>query len=236
MQLDERYAAEHVGVEPGTYACLSVTDTGSGIDRETQSRIFEPFFTTKDVGEGTGLGLATVHGIVVQSGGHLEVYSEPGLGASFKAYFPAAAGAAVVRAFEPDARPEQLRGSETVLVLRGRRARPRAHRDGADRERLPRPHRVACRTKRSSVPLEHRGPIDLLVTDVVMPQMSGPELVDVLKAARPELEVSSSRATRPRPWRRRTMQDGVAFLQKPFDDVSLLRSIRALVEASQHAR
>jgi signal transduction histidine kinase len=144
VRLDTRYAAEHAGVEAGRYACLSVTDTGSGMDSETQSRIFESFFTTKgDVG-GTGLGLATVHGIARQSGGYVELYSEPGLGTSFKVYIPATAGTPATLERSPAVRPESLTGTETLLVCEGRRVRSDPPRDDPHRERLPDPRRVPC--------------------------------------------------------------------------------------------
>jgi PAS domain S-box-containing protein len=232
--LDERYAAEHAGVESGTYACLSVTDTGTGIDGETQSRIFEPFFTTKDVGAGTGLGLATVHGIVNQSGGHLEVYSEPGLGSSFKVYLPAAVGPAVVKAFVPAPRPEQLTGTETVLVC-----------EDDDLVRIlietmltENGYRVIVGARPAEaleLAAQHRGPIDVLVTDVVMPQMSGPELVHELEEVRPEFEVLFLSGYSAETVRGRALQERAAFLQKPFDDVSLLQRIRALLDGHEHA-
>jgi CheY-like chemotaxis protein len=234
VTLDTRYASEHAGVEPGTYACLSVTDTGDGIDRETQSRIFEPFFTTKDVGAGTGLGLATVHGIVNQSGGHLEVYSEPGLGASFKVYLPAAVGAAVVRAFAPEPRPDQLRGDETILVCED----DDLVRTFIESMLTENGYRVLA-ASRAAEALElaasHRGPIQVIVTDVIMPQMSGPELVDKLHAVRPEVEVLFLSGYSAETVRQRALHEGVAFLQKPFDDVSLLQRIRSLLESSRRA-
>jgi two-component system cell cycle sensor histidine kinase/response regulator CckA len=232
--LDERYAAEHAGVEAGTYSCLSVTDTGKGIDRETQSRIFEPFFTTKDVGAGTGLGLATVHGIVNQSGGHLEVYSEPGFGASFKVYLPAAVGAAVVRAFAPARRPDQLSGTETVLVCED----DDLVRNLVETMLTENGYRVLA-AARPDEALKFAGahdePIQILVTDVVMPQMSGPELVDKLQAARPELEVLFLSGYSAETVRLRALRDGAAFLQKPFDDVALLQRIRGLLDATERA-
>jgi PAS domain S-box-containing protein len=234
VHLDERYADEHAGVEAGTYACLSVTDTGTGIDRETQSRIFEPFFTTKDVGAGTGLGLATVHGIVNQSGGHLEVYSEPSFGASFKVYLPAAVGAAVVRAFAPARRPDRLSGTETVLVCED----DDLVRNLVETMLTENGYRVLA-AARPDEALEfasaHDEPIQILVTDVVMPQMSGPELVDKLHAVRPELEVLFLSGYSAETVRLRALQDGAAFLQKPFDDVSLLQRIRSLLDPTERA-
>jgi PAS domain S-box-containing protein len=227
--LDERYAAEHAGVEPGVYACLSVTDTGSGIDRETQARIFEPFFTTKEVGVGTGLGLATVHGIVTQFGGRLEVYSEPGFGTTFKIYLAGAAGPAVVSAFAPAHRPENLTGTETVLVCEddelvrilietiltenGYRVLSASHPDEAL-------ELVAAATDQ----------IDVLVTDVVMPRMSGPQLVERLRAARAEFDVLFLSGYPEETFRDRPLAEGSAYLQKPFDDIALLQQLRGLLD------
>jgi hypothetical protein len=153
--LAEAWTAEHPGAEPGLHACLAVSDTGTGIDLETQARIFEPFFTTKEPGQGTGLGLATVHGIVTQSGGHLALSSQPGLGTTFSIYLPASDGEPAVRAYEPPSRPDEIRGHETILVCE-------------DDELV-------------------RTLVDTILTDVVMPQMSGPELLDRLEELRPGL-------------------------------------------------
>jgi two-component system cell cycle sensor histidine kinase/response regulator CckA len=230
VRLDERYSAEHAGVEPGHYACLSVTDTGVGIDETTQARIFEPFFTTKEVGEGTGLGLATVHGIVDQSGGHLEVYSEPGFGTSFKVYIPAAAGEAVVRADAQPQRPERLRGTETILVCED---------DELVRILLQtmlteNGYRVLCASRPDealSLAATDGSEIDLLVTDLIMPLMSGPELVERLEETRPGLHVLLLSGYPAETVRNRPLPEGSVFLQKPFDELSLLARIRELLDS-----
>ncbi|MFL5946636.1 MAG: ATP-binding protein [Gaiellaceae bacterium] len=235
VHLDERYANEHAGVEPGEYACLSVTDTGTGIDRETQSRIFEPFFTTKDLGAGTGLGLATVHGIINQSGGHLEVYSEPGLGTNFKVYLPATAGRAVASVYAPKHRPEQLTGSETVLVCEDDELvrlliETMLTENGYAVLTAARP-REALRVAAS-----HDGPIDVLVTDVVMPELSGPELVEQVVQVRPDVEVLFLSGYSADAMRGPALPANSAFLQKPFDDVALLQRIRGLLERTLDPR
>jgi PAS domain S-box-containing protein len=235
VHLDQRYAAEHAGVQPGEYACLSVTDTGTGIDRETQSRIFEPFFTTKDLGAGTGLGLATVHGIVNQSGGHLEVYSEPGLGTSFKVYLPATAGPAVVSAYGPKQRPEQLTGTETVLVCEDDElvrilVETMLTENGYVVLTASRP-REALR-----IAAAHKDPIHVLVTDVVMPELSGPELVQQLQDIRPKFAVLFLSGYSAETIRGPALPAESAFLQKPFDDIALLQRIRGLLDRALDPR
>jgi two-component system, cell cycle sensor histidine kinase and response regulator CckA len=232
--LDANYAAEHSGIVPGTYACLSVTDTGTGIDRETQSRIFDPFFTTKEVGAGTGLGLATVHGIVVQSGGHVEVYSEPGIGTSFKVYLPGVADAPALPGFKPARTPERLTGDETVLVCED---------DPSVRVLLQTMLRDSGYDVLStSGPMEalelaagHPDPIHVLVTDVVMPQLSGPQLVQRLLPLRPGVRILFLSGYSPDTIRGQGLPEDSAFLQKPFDAVSLVQRIRALLDTPAEA-
>jgi two-component system cell cycle sensor histidine kinase/response regulator CckA len=186
VTVDERAARRVPDLAPGCYVVLSVTDSGHGMDAATRAQIFEPFFTTKEVGKGTGLGLATVYGIVKQSGGFIEVESEPGRGASFKVYLPRVEEAVAVP--EPAKAPGTLRGSETVLLVE-------------DDESL-RTFAREILTVQGYVVLEatspadalriqetHPGRIHLLLTDVVMPEMNGRQLAERLKIARPDMVV-----------------------------------------------
>jgi len=225
VTLDEAYARTHAEVEPGPYVMLSVSDTGHGMTAEVQAHIFEPFFTTKEVGKGTGLGLATVYGIAKQSGGHITVHSEPGHGAVFKLYLPRveeAPGAA-----EP-ARPTEItrRGSETVLLVE-------------DDEPLRTLAREILSIQGYTVldatsPSEalrladvHPGPIHLLLTDVVMPQMNGRQVADHLLAARPGLKVLfMSGYTDAAIVEHGVLEPGTHFLQKPFTPDGLSRKVR----------
>ena len=225
VTLDEAYARTHAEVEPGPYVMLSVSDTGHGMTAEVQAHIFEPFFTTKEVGKGTGLGLATVYGIAKQSGGHITVYSEPGHGAVFKLYLPRVEEAPGTA--EP-ARPTEItrRGSETVLLVE-------------DDEPLRTLAREILSIQGYTVldaisPSEalrladaHPGPIHLLLTDVVMPQMNGRQVADHLLAARPGLKVLfMSGYTDAAIVEHGVLEPGTQFLQKPFTPDGLSRKVR----------
>lgn len=229
VHLDGAYVASHEPVPAGSYVMLAVTDTGSGMAEEVLARIFEPFFTTKEAGKGTGLGLATVYGIVRQSAGYVCVESELGKGTTFKIYLPLVAEtpeALVVRA----AGVESLRGSETVLLVED---------EGMVRSLA----RVAL-TNRGYVILEaangaeallvsehHREPIHLLATDVSMPGMTGPELAERLKLLRPEIRVLFLSGFSD--WsvvHRGDLGPGVGFMQKPFTPNSLARKVRQVLD------
>jgi hypothetical protein len=167
VKLDRDYAQRHLGVQPGHYVMLAVSDTGTGMTEEVKARLFEPFFTTKEEGKGTGLGLATVYGIVEQSGGHVEVYSELGMGTTFKVYLPRVEE--VAEQIEQDQRPQALpSGAETILLVeddemvRGL-ARRSLERQGYTVLGAEHPDEALLTNVR------HDGPIDLLITDVVMP-------------------------------------------------------------------
>jgi CheY-like chemotaxis protein len=226
------WAAEHPGAEPGLHACLAVSDTGTGIDLETQARIFEPFFTTKEPGQGTGLGLATVHGIVTQSGGHLAVSSQPGLGTTFSIYLPASDGEPAVRAFEPPSPPDEIRGHETILVCED----DELVRTLVDTILTDAGYRVLVASRPSEALELARGdsPIDVLVTDVVMPQMSGPELLEQLETLRPGLKAVFVSGYTTRTIRGRELPPDSVFLQKPFDTGTMLQTIRRLLEPDAH--
>jgi two-component system cell cycle sensor histidine kinase/response regulator CckA len=205
---------------------LIVTDTGVGMTRETLDHVFEPFFTTKETGRGTGLGLAMVHGIVTQSGGEIVVYSEPDLGTSFKVYLPISGDAAAPAAADAASEIDQLRGDETVLVCE----------DEAGVRHLieyvlTSHGYTVLATDGPLVALEraaeHAEPIDLLISDVIMPDLSGPELARRLESVR-TLFVSGYTAETVS-GRGRLPADS-AFLEKPFDQLSLLRAVRALLD------
>jgi len=225
VELDESYTREHVDVRPGSYVQLSVTDSGSGMDRETVSRIFEPFFTTKEHGRGSGLGLATVYGIVRQSGGHVWVYSEPGLGTTFKIYFPRVIEAS-------DSPPRRVladaasSASETILLVEDSRLLAKVTRDflvsdGYDVLMAANP-REAFRISES-----HHAPIHLLLTDVVMPDINGRELAEQLLARRPEMKVLyMSSYTNGILLEHAFRAEDSAFIEKPFSHDALSRKVR----------
>jgi len=224
VELDESYTREHVDVRPGSYVQLSVTDSGSGMDRETVSRIFEPFFTTKEHGRGSGLGLATVYGIVRQSGGHVWVYSEPGLGTTFKIYFPRVIEAS-------DSPPRRVladaasSASETILLVEDSRLLAKVTRDflvsdGYDVLMAANP-REAFRISES-----HHAPIHLLLTDVVMPDINGRELAEQLLARRPEMKVLyMSGYTNGILLEHAFRAEDSAFIEKPFSHDALSRKV-----------
>ena len=228
-ELDEGYAAQHTEVAPGPYVMLAVSDTGIGMDAATQARLFEPFFTTKEPGKGTGLGLATVYGIVKQSGGHVVVYSELGHGSSFKVYLPRVEGAGEAGERTSVAAPP-VRGSETVLVVEDEPELRTLAREilgawgytvldsGDPAEAL----RLAAR---------HEGSIHLLVTDVVMPGMSGREVADRLLHTRPDLKVLfMSGYTDSAIVHHGVLDPGTPFLHKPFTPDALARKVRDVLD------
>jgi len=229
VDLDAAYAWEHGTVEPGRYVMLAVTDTGVGIDRAAQARLFEPFFTTKEFGKGTGLGLATVYGIVKQSGGYIWVYSEPGRGATFKVYLPR-----VELAGEPVAAPQPparaLGGTETILLAEDEPAVRNLARRVLEKHGYT---LLLAATGRDGVRLaeQHGSPIDLLVTDVVMPEMGGRELAQHLTTRQPSLKVLYlSGYTDDAIVHHGVLDAGVAFLQKPFKPDELVRKIREVLD------
>ncbi len=232
VDFDVAAATAHVGAAAGRHVMIAVTDSGCGMDRETQARVFEPFFTTKEIGRGTGLGLSTVLGIVQQSGGTIWVYSELDVGTTFKIYLPAApygekdtgrAAAAVLADVE---------GTETVLlveddpalrtlactILRRHGYRVLDVQSGGDAL-------LACE--------QHAGPIHLLLTDVVMPRMSGRELAARLLARRPDMRVLyMSGYTDDAVVRHGVLEADVAFLQKPITPAALIRKVREVLDAT----
>ncbi len=237
-ELDADYVRRHVGLEPGPYVLLSVTDTGRGMVPEVLAHLFEPFFTTKDKGKGTGLGLSTVYGLVKQTGGHIEVESAPGAGATFRVFLPrhtvgpGGRGEEASRSPVPEAEPVRtLQGTETILVVE-------------DDEGV---RRRACEILQGygyvvreaghgeealAVAKEHPGPIHLLVADVVMPQVSGPELARRLAPSRLEMKVlfiSGYTDGELAPYG--VLKEGTSLLRKPFKPEALARRVRALLDA-----
>jgi PAS domain S-box-containing protein len=229
VELDRSYGETHVDVQPGPYVMLAVTDTGCGMDEATRAQIFEPFFTTKAEGKGTGLGLATVYGIVKQSGGHIEVYSEPGKGTSFKLYLPRLAEAVPSR--DPIAGGFQVpRGTETILLAedeQGVRSMIRLALEASGYTVLE----ARNGDEALNVCRQHTTPIHLLVTDVVMPGMSGRQLADLVAGLRPNLKVLYlSGYTDDAIVRHGVLESGMAFLQKPFLPTVLVRKVREVLD------
>ena len=229
VELDKAYAQTHVAVTPGPYVMIAVSDTGTGMAPEVRDRVFEPFFTTKGKGKGTGLGLSTVYGIVKQSGGNIWVYSEPGQGTTLKIYLP--------RVDEPaeelkaqEAGEEFPRGSETILIVED------------DKEVRSLAVRILKRQgytvldgsygdQAFNVCRQHRGPIHLLLTDVVMPGMDGRALSESLSQLHPEMKVLyMSGYTDDAIIHHGVMDKGMNFIQKPFTIDKLIRKVREILD------
>jgi PAS domain S-box-containing protein len=228
--LDEEEARQYLGVAPGAYIFLAISDTGVGMDPETQAHLFEPFFTTKGPGQGTGLGLATCYGIVKQHGGHISAYSELGHGTTFKIYLPRAAGPAPAGSARDETR-ELPRGSEFVLVTEDEPA-VRAMAARVLRQQGYRVLEAANGDEALRIAEQRDEPIALLLTDIVMPQMGGMLLAEQIAQLRPAIRVLfMSGYTDTAIFQHSQPQPGGAFLQKPFSPATLARKVREVLDA-----
>jgi PAS domain S-box-containing protein len=226
--LDESYSQSHKGFVPGDYVMLAVSDTGSGMDKQTVGRIYEPFFTTKELGKGTGLGLATVYGIVKQNNGFINVYSEPGQGTTFKIYLPRAEDH--VEEKPTMAGKKDLKGTETVLLVEDEEPIL-----ALGKTILERRGYVLLATHSPDealrMALSHPGPIHLLITDVVMPGMNGKDLRDKLDTIKPGFKcIFMSGYTADVIAHRGVLDEGVDFLQKPFSVKTLAEKVREVLD------
>ena len=229
VTLKEPYSQDHAGLAPGHYVMISITDTGLGMTQEVKERIFEPFFTTKEIGKGTGLGLSMVYGIVKQSGGHIGVDSEPGKGATFRIYLPRV-DEPVVEVEEKEMGESPL-GNETILVVEDEEE----VRKLVARSLKKQGYKVfeASQGKEAFSLCKGQGdPIHLMVTDVVMPEMTGVELAKHIKQVYPEMKVlymsgyNSDRVAIDC----ENLEKGIEFIQKPFTVYKLARKIREVLD------
>jgi CheY-like chemotaxis protein len=230
-ELDREYASTHVGVHPGAYVMLAVSDTGTGMDEAVRRHIFEPFFTTKESGKGTGLGLSTVYGIVSQSGGSIWVYSEPNRGTTFKVYLPALPVSPKTSAVKA-AELAFPRGSETVLLVEDEevvRGLARQILEEAGYRVLVAPlgdEAIRLGTERAKE-------IDLLLTDVVMPGVDGKQVADRLSALRPGIKVLfMSGYTDESIVQHGILDPSVHFIQKPFTPMGLTKKVREVLDSN----
>jgi PAS domain S-box-containing protein len=231
---DEEYASHHVSVKPGYYVMLAISDTGCGMDKETQSHLFEPFFTTKETGKGSGLGLSTVYGIIKQSEGNIWAYSEPGLGTTFKIYLPRVEKAAKV--YKPRLKPKKggaPGGTETILLVEDEEP----VRSMVSKVLQSKGYTVLeARHGNEAIEVSERceGSINLMVTDVIMPQMSGRELAERLTLMRPEMHVLYMSGYPDNTIvQHGVLEPGTAFLQKPFTINALELKVREILDGAR---
>ena len=229
IAFDEGYCADHAGFVPGEYVLLAVSDNGCGMDKETLAKLFEPFFTTKEMGKGTGLGLATVYGIVKQNNGFINVYSEPDQGTTFKIYLPRLRGKAEEMRTEGAAGPA-MRGQETILLVEDEPAMLELTRTLLEMQGYT---VLAASTPGEAIRLarEHAGEIHLLITDVVMPEMNGRDLAKNLLSLYPNLKrLFMSGYTANVIAHHGVLDEGVHFIQKPFSRKDLAAKVREALD------
>ena len=231
VEIDEAYVVTHVAMKSGPYVMMAVGDTGVGMDATTRARVFEPFFTTKEQGRGSGLGLATVYGMVKQSGGYIWVYSEPGHGTVFKVYLPPAKTRVLPRAADTGTSGGTAHGWETVLLVEDEDAvRTLA------REVLRRHGYIVLEARHGvdavRVAERHTDDIHLMITDVVMPHMSGRETAERLSRLRPKMKVLFMSGYTDHALMHRELAPGAYFLQKPFTPEIFARKVRHVLDSS----
>ncbi len=229
VELDESYQHKHEPVRPGPYVMLSMSDSGCGMDDTTKASIFEPFFTTKEVGKGTGLGLATVYGIIKQSAGYIWVYSELGKGTIFKLFFPRVSEIAETPS-QPEEETEPSGGSEAILLVEddeGLREMMATSLGTAGYEVLETGKPQAAH----ELVAKYHGPVHLLLSDIVLPQTSGVQLFKLLKVSAPDLKVIFiSGYAADMLGRHDPLPPEAAFIEKPFGRDSLLSTVRAVLD------
>jgi PAS domain S-box-containing protein len=230
INIDDAYAQQHPDARPGRFVCLIVSDTGCGMDRATLARIFEPFFTTKEVGKGTGLGLATVYGIVKQHQGWIEVTSQPGAGTTFKVYFPASDKPVEIAAEKAGPEDKVRGGHETILVVEDEpvlRELARMILKDYEYQVLE----AATGQEALQVWHKHKGQIDLLLTDMVMPEgMTGRELADKLRREKPALKVIYTSGYSSDVMGHENATRDIKFLQKPYPPPELAQLVRECLD------
>ncbi|HWB97612.1 MAG TPA: ATP-binding protein, partial [Bryobacteraceae bacterium] len=226
-EIPENYGSGQMAVAAGSYVALSVMDTGSGMDDETRSRVFEPFFTTKGLGKGTGLGLSTVYSIVKRSGGSLELTSEPGMGTRVTAYLPRIDQPAVLESEKADAITK--RGSETILVVEDEEMVRTLVRQTLERAGY-RILEAADPSAARRICESYAGPIQLLVSDVVLPKQGGPQLANELLELRPKMKVLFMSGYAEQSAAQGLAKAERAFLPKPFTPAALTRKVREVLE------